>query len=572
MADTSTATTTKRRPARESEAPDVLACCKLYDRLLADRGMVDTLQQEIAEYLFPRRAIITVQREEGADQTEKVWDSTGIHANELLAASIQGSLMSQAIRWFALKLRDSRFAQASKAVTDWLEQVEERIYLALRQSNFNAEGSEVCLDLGAFGIGAMLVEENPKQVPGFNGFRFTAIAPGTYVIAENAQGRVDTLIRCFKLSARAIKEKFPAAELPGTVTAVLETNPEKTFEVLHCVKPRRVDNPKRKGPFYKPWASLYILKASKTLLDEGGVDSFPFLVPRWAKTSGETYGRGPGHTALPAIRTLSRAIELTLSAASKALDPPGLVNSDSVFGELDVRPGSQNPVEGDPATAWKPMESGAKFDVAEVLKQNYQRQIQIIFYWDQLQLQGDKLMTATEVERRLELMRRVLGPTLGRFESEFLTPLLQLAFTLMYRAGALPKPPKEIQGQDLDVEYEGPLARSQKATRLAALDEVLAKVTALAAFAPEKALEVLDNFDLDTAFRDQAEIAGLPSTYQFDKDYVGQVRAARQQAAAQRAKMEQMTQLAEAVGKGAPGITALQEAAQGNGQQMGQAA
>ena len=149
------------------------------------------------------------------------------------------------------------------------------------------------------------------------------------------------------------------------------------------------------------------------------------------------YGYGPGHIALPDIRTLSRAIELGLSAASKALDPPGLVNSDAVFGELDLRPAAQTPVDGDPRLAWVPLESGAKFDVGQILERKLEEKIERIFYWDQLQLQGDKLMTATEVERRLELMRRVLGPTLGRFESELLSPLLNRCFGLMYRAGAL---------------------------------------------------------------------------------------------------------------------------------------
>ena len=94
--------------------------------------------------------------------------------------------------------------------------------------------------------------------------------------------------------------------------------------------------------------------------------------------------------------------------------------------------------------------------MGQILERKLEEKIERIFYWDQLQLQGDKLMTATEVERRLELMRRVLGPTLGRFESELLSPLLNRCFGLMYRAGALPPPPEELSGPRSRHRVRGP--------------------------------------------------------------------------------------------------------------------
>jgi Bacteriophage head to tail connecting protein len=545
------------RPRRESEAPDAGKLVKRYERGLERRGTVDTMQQRILEYLIPWKADITRIRVEGSERGEKVWDSTAIQANKLLASSIQGSLMSQAIRWFRLVLRNQDLM--TKQVTDWLERVVEILYQSLRQSNFYAEASELCLDIGAIGIGAMFVEER-KKLPGqdgFGGFLFRTIG-GKYVIEENAEGRVDTFFRCFQMSVRNIVDAWNPATLPDAMTSALRDKPDKEFEVLHAVYPRRVDNPKRKDAQHMRWASCYLHRSSKVILNEGGYEEFPYMVPRWDKESEGIYGYGPGHIALYDIRTLSRVVELGLSAGSKAIDPPGLVNSDAVFGTLDITPASMNPVDGDPRLAWMPMESGAKFDIGQLLERKYESKIERMFYWDQLQLQGDKLMTATEVERRLELMRRVLGPTLGRFESELLSPLLNRCFGLMYRAGALPPPPEELSGQDLDIEYEGPLARSQKATRLAASDEVMGKIAQIATFAPEQAVALLDNFDLDDWIRDQATIAGLPSENLADEQQRDQVRQQRAQAAAQRQKVEQMQMLAEGAGKVAPFMDSLQ--------------
>src|SRR6185503_13172248 len=178
------------RPKRESEAPDPARLVKRYERALERYNPVAARQQRILQFVIPHKSSVTSNRTEGSEQTERVWDSTAIQANKLLASSIQGSLMSQAIRWFRLVLRNQE--AMTKPVTDWLEDVVEVLYQALRQSNFYAEASELCLDLGAIGIGALFVEERKKSVTeqGFGGFRFQAIGPGKYVIEENHEGIV----------------------------------------------------------------------------------------------------------------------------------------------------------------------------------------------------------------------------------------------------------------------------------------------------------------------------------------------------------------------------------------------
>lgn len=540
---------------------------KRYERLKHRRSTVDVRQQELAQHIIPHKAVITIERFEGEDMTEELLDSTAVHANELLASSIQSSLMSD--RWFALGLRGS--SDSAKDVVDWLEQVTERMLQAQKQSNFNAEHGELCLDIGAFGIGCLFIEERTRQAQGFGGMRYQCIPPGSYAIAEDKEGRVDTLFREYKMSAVQMKEDFGEDALPEPVKNALPDRPDQEFDIVHAVYPRKDVTPGKRGAKYMPFASCYVEKRTKTLLRESGFEEFPYAVPRWSKTSGEVYGRGPGHTAMPFIRVLKRVVQLTLSAASKAIDPPGLTNSDAVFGELELRPASQNPVDGDPAKAWMPMESGAKFDVSNLTIERYQKAIEHIFFWEQLQLQGERVMTATEVERRLELMRRVLGPTLGRFESELLNPELQRQFGIMFRAGALPEPPEALLGVDIDIEYKGPLARSQKTSRLQASDEVFAKILQLAQISPDAAIRALDNIDLDNWIRDQASIAGLPSENMTTPEYRKQVRDARAQQQAQAAKIQGALQVSEAASKLLPGLPALKEAMGGQGP-MGQKA
>jgi hypothetical protein len=196
-----------------------------------------------------------------------------------------------------------------------------------------------------------------------------------------------------------------------------------------------------------------------------------------------------------------------------------------------------------------------------------------VFFWEQLQIQAERVMTATEVERRWETMRRILGPTLGRLESEFLNPLINRCFGIMLRRGAFSEPPEELADADIDIEYEGPLARSQKAIRIAAFEQVsgllLPLIQGVAPLRPE-IIEILDNFNWDALVRDLAETAGLPSLWLADEQERTRIRAQRQQVREAQQTMSMIEQGAGAAGKAAPMLKMLQEA--GMGQQNGQAA
>jgi hypothetical protein len=119
-----------------------------------------------------------------------------------------------------------------------------------------------------------------------------------------------------------------------------------------------------------------------------------------------------------------------------------------------------------------------------------------------------------------------------------------------------------VLGDDLDIEYEGPLARSQKSQRVGGWEATLGHLHALQAVSPEAVVTALDNYDLDDALRDQATIVGLPPSYLRSREEVAQVRAQRQQMQQQALQMQQMGQMAEAAGKAAPMLTAVDQAAQ----------
>lgn len=530
------------------------------DNLKATRLLYEPLWEEIAQFIFPRRVGIGYTPTQGQKQTSVLYDSTAIHSNELLAASMHGTLTPSSSKWFSLKLRDERLNRV-KEVMDWLDTCGDRMYLAFRQSNFNSEIHEVFLDQGSFGTACLLIEEKPITRFGFNGLQFQALQNSGYCIDEDAEGRVDTLFREFELSARAAKKKWGEQNLGEKVRKALEKDVHKEddkFKFLHCVYPSG------DGATAQPFISYYIGLDDKNEIVSKKYWEFPFMVPRWSKSSGEVYGRGPGHTALPDVKTLNKAKEFGLKAWAKDLDPPTFERDGGVVGSLKLYPGGRN-VVSDKDAIWT-MDHKIRYDVSQIKEEELRQSIRQIFYSDQLKLQEGPEMTATEVQVRYELMQRLLGPTIGRDESELMNPMIERIFGVMFRANSktfeiLPPPPAILAKmgiREIDIEYEGPLAKAQRMSELGANKQVWAVAVDMSTVAPE----VLDNLDADITIRNTAEIVGASKLLRSIEE-VKEIREERAQQQAAEAQKQDMERAALGVGKAGPGLKALSEAAGG---------
>jgi hypothetical protein len=527
---------------------DVNALIRRRDTLRDQQSVTRSTWQDLGDYILPRKSNIITTRSPGSKMMQRVMDSTPIRANELLASSMQGALTSAAVRWFRLKLRDKQLNDVPE-VAAWLEACADTIYLAFTQSNLAAELQEVYLDLGAFGIGALMEEEHDPSARRFSGFLFQSMQVGTYVVAEGPDGRVNTVFRDVPMSVQSAADKFGVARLGESLKKKLERNPDEFITVTHAVYPRGTYG---KTTRLKPFASCWFYAEGKHLLREGGYDSFPCMVPRWTKTSGEVYGRGPGHTALPDVRTLNKARELTLKAWAKAVDPPMKQRTDGVIGSVKLMAGGLNTLVNMDDLA--PLESKARFDVGNIEEEQLRTSIREIFYNNQLQLPNKVIMTATEVERVYELMQRVLGPTLGRLESELLAPLIERSFALLADRQELPPLPAEL-GDDanIDIEYEGPLARAQRASDTQAIERTLAVAIPIAQLDPD----ALDVIDMTAVVRITAQKQGAPSAIIRSEQAVAERRAQRQQEREQMKQQAQMESFATMAGKAAPLVKSM---------------
>ena len=107
---------------------------KRTEKMESQRSNWNDHWQEILDYVMPRKADVSLIRSRGSKRTDVLYDSTAITANNLLAASLQGTLTSPSLPWFSLKLRDEDLNN-DREVQIWLEDTARRMYAKIGRAS-----------------------------------------------------------------------------------------------------------------------------------------------------------------------------------------------------------------------------------------------------------------------------------------------------------------------------------------------------------------------------------------------------------------------------------------------------
>tara|TARA_B100002019_G_scaffold238248_1_gene213293 strand:- start:1294 stop:2919 length:1626 start_codon:yes stop_codon:yes gene_type:complete len=521
---------------------------KRFDRLKSQRQNWESHWQEVADYMQPRKADVTKSRSKGDKRTELIFDSSPLQSVELLAASLHGMLTNPSTPWFSLRFKEDDMENEDEG-KEWLESATETMYSAFNRSNFQQEIFELYHDLITFGTAAMFIEEDDEDV-----LKFSTRHINEMYIAENDKGRIDTVFRKFKLSARSAIQKF--GNVSNNIAVIAKKDPYEDVEILHAVYPRSDFDPKKQDKANMPFASVYLEAGSGDELSVSGFREFPFVVPRYLKASHEIYGRSPAMTALPDVKMLNEMSKTTIKSAQKQVDPPLLVPDDGFILPVRTVPGGLNFYRSGTRDRIEPLNIGANTPLGLNMEEQRRNSIRNAFYVNQLMMQSGPQMTATEVIQRNEEKMRLLGPVLGRLQSELLKPLIDRAFAILFRKNLFRPAPQFLSGKDIEIEYVSPLAKAQKSTELSSIMRAIEIMGSLSNVAP-----VFDHINMDKLVRHLADIVGVPQKILKPQSELDAQREEAQQQQQQMQNMQQLQQVAEAGGKIAPLAKALPEEA-----------
>lgn len=503
-----------------------------FNKLKTQRANFEKNWQSISDYVLPNRGDFSIQRSPGERKELDIFDSTAGQSLEMLASSLHGGITNPTARWFELKARPDELNKVD-AVTRWAKEVTNVLYAVFNSpySNFSSQNHEMFLSLGSYGTSCMYIDEEIGV-----GINFQTIHMSQIYLLENARGMVDTVFRKFKYTARQAYERW-GQDCGDKVLQCLEHgDPDKDFEFLHIVYPQgdKSFEPKPLGKQF-PFASCYISLEDKKILSEKGYRSMPYLTPRWVKSINEVYGWSPALMCLSDIRMINKMAETTIKSAQKIVDPPLLLADDGVILPVRIQPGGLNfgGVSPDGRPTIQPLQTGGNLPLGMDLMDRVRQQIRSAFFIDQMLLPQSPSMTATEVMQRNDERLRMMGPMLGRIQTEYLGPLIERVYSILEDTpGQLPPLPEELEGRKIDIEYVGPLAKAQRGSEALTMIRTLESMGPLIQFKPD----LLDNIETDGLFRHNATLLGVPIEglrSQEEVDAIRQNRAQQEQAQAQ---------------------------------------
>lgn len=482
---------------------DVAGLLERFGRLKADRSNWESHWQEAAERVLPRAAEFTARGLKGAKRSQKIFDSTAQLALERFASAMESLLTPRSSRWHTLRASVPELDRLDP-VRRHFEALEDLLFSRRYASsaNFASQQFEVYLSLGAFGTGALLIDERP------GGIRYRAAHLSEIYVSENEDGRIDTVFRRMELTHRQMIRRWGREKVSPKVASRAESRPDEPVEVLHVVMPA---NESTAPPSAHPYTSAYLEVEGRHVLSRSGYFEFPYVVSRYVTGPREVYGRSPAMTALADIKMLNEMSKTAIKAAQKAVDPPLLIADDGVILPLDLNPGKANfaRMDGRSQPPVQFLQPGTRFDVSEPEQERRRRTINEAFLVSLFQILVDApQMTATEVLERAREKGALLAPTVGRQQSEALGPMIERELGILARSGALPPLPPELREAEgeFEIEYVSPMSRAMRAEEAVGILRTLESVRQIAA----TDATVLDVFDGDAIARSLADINGVP--------------------------------------------------------------
>ena len=491
-----------------------------YDNLVAKRGAIEGIWNDVELYCVPYKASFAVQR--NLPNPYAIYDDTIFRAKKILISGLYSYLTNPASRWFALTVTAPN---STKAEQDWCAETTDIALAVIRESNFYQKIYQFYDDLVTYGV-ACLYEEM-DDVTGL--VKFMEIYPRAFVFNRNVWGEVDEVIVSIKMTVSELVEKF-GNSVSEKVKAKVENQPKEMVNVLFSVS-RQYNS---KG---KPYKSVWIEKETEHILKEGGYDTFPFFVGQWDTSSQTLYGSSPTIEALPSVILANRITKTFWLNNEKLANPPLDVPYQGYYGDIDITPGAINyRTDPNPQNGIKPIITTGNINIDIESLQAARQTINEKMFVDLFLLDKDTTMTATEVIQRTQEKMLLLGSVIGRLLHEVLAPLVYRTIVLLINSGDLDKPP-----QPFNIEFLSPLAQTQKSSEYQSLVVLLNTVLQIAQFNPD----IIDNVNWDNFIRKVANIYSVDSRLLNDEDTVAQVRQQRQQA--QMAQMQ--LQLEELKGK-----------------------
>lgn len=426
-------------PGDPADKPfDLTAHRRRAERAWADRAFWDTLYGDAYDFAIPFRRP-SARAGKAAQRIERLFDATAIESAFRSAGQLHADLFPPGFG----KLAPGAIAKISlsknglDALKAELAKISTVVSAFFETGEFATSSSEMCIDL-LVGTASLFPLEGDAAMP----VRWVCIPFDELAVECDAYGAVVAIFWKSRLTRRAIHEAFPDGEYSEAFMKALAETPDEEIEIRQDF----VRDPKT-----KQWDFCAYLADSTAPIAEDTYKTQPMALPRYHRVPGEPYGRGPILLALPTIKTLNKAVELTLKAAAIQMlglwgyRPGGSFNPDTVrLGPGEFWPMTATGGVLGPDVTRLDVAAG-RMDVSQLITQELRLQVQSMLGDDRLPEKGATPVSATEIMARMKRISQNYLGAWGRVVNEVHPVIVRRVIEILYR-----KKIKGIANVDID--------------------------------------------------------------------------------------------------------------------------
>lgn len=392
---------------------------------------------------------------------------------------------------------------------------------------------EMCIDL-AVGTGALLPVKGTPSSP----VMFACIPFDQLAISTDAYGRVNLVSWKQELRADQIVDAWPRGRFPADFKEKAKTKPSNLFTIY---QDWWADGRENGG-----WHFGARLDSSVELIAHERYRTQPIAIPRYYRVPGEAYGRGVILTALPTIKTLNKAQELSLKSAA--------INMLGIWGYRAGGTFNPNTVRLGPGEMWAMQSTGGvlgpdvqrldpasgSMNVAQMLIGDLQGQIKQAMFDTRLPDYEGTPRSASEMTARLQQRANIHIGAFGRLVREIMPVVVPRVAEILMEFGMLPGL-QQVDDLLVSVSVRSPMQAALNADRIAAIANYHDIVLAFAG--PEKKDLYLNQDKVMDRIADglQIEKELIPSEDE-KKQVLADIQAAQQQQMAAMAAAEMAKQ------------------------------
>jgi hypothetical protein len=540
-------------------AIDVKTELSIYDALKSARAYWDTWWQSINEFCLPRNAYITEQTTipDGL-QFDRVYDTTAMAAVAGLSQMMTSRLTPYSDQSWQQWGVPPELQDDDEAIS-WMKKMSEICMRYKADSTFYRDIHNINEDKAGPGTGCLYLGHGKRKF-----FDYKHIELGSYCFTEDPEGVADSIWREFKVTGPQALEMFPDGNLGAKLSAKSSgSQPSdftELFHILQIVRPRKDYDPAMIDRGNMPYEELYLCIEDECLIEEGGYESFPFMVSRFQKWGNHhVWGVSPCRKAMPAIHQANFLQEMADELVELQVRPR-FKQLASMVGQVDLRAGGRTLGESaqqlDSLQEWA---TQGRPDIAQARIEQKQQDIKALFFQSLWEGIGhvDKQMTATEVDERRRQDELLFSPTLNSYMVDA-QPLAKREYQMLMAAGKHPEMPESLKEFAMDtgtlpdpiLSVQTELTMAIDRQQASGMDRVFERLMNIYQIDPS----VVDEFDLAQAMREIARTEGVNERVIRSKEDVIKIKEAQAQAAEQQQGLDQMEQVATAAGKAPEGM------------------